>query len=130
MTQHLRRQISDFESKLTTLDKTDLVAIESSAAVLSLEDCFGLIMVLQEDLTPEEIKICKLVYTRGKVAKLNEASNNLIQSMKRNGGGQIALEYIRSQSKHFSKEEAENKGDALATATPGGFTFNVHMPED
>lgn len=113
----------ELEDSLELLDSEDLAAIEIKAKALSLDECLNFLCLELDELPEEDKRIATKAWKRGRVSALNTAAEKMFASMGSRGGGAIALEYLRELSTTFQME-------ATPVAGPGGFAFNVIMPEE
>lgn len=108
---------------LNYLDPEDLYAIELKAKALTLEDCYDYLHIDPEHLPEHEAVYAQKAWRRGRMSSIATAAEKLFSSMNGRNGGTFALEYLKALSSTFQIEPTPG-------ATPGGFSFNVIMPED
>ena len=112
------------ELELSYLDPQDLEQIEVNAKALSLEECYDLLLIDQQDLPAEEAILCKKAWRRGRCSAISTAANSLFHQMSARNGGQVAMEYLRALSPTFHLEPTDH------TTSGKNFSFNVVLPED
>ena len=108
---------------MTYLTSDDLVTIEIKAKAMSYVECLAFICVTEDELPPAEKVYSLKAFNRGRADSIGIACEKMFGAMGRNGGGPVALEYLRQMASEFQVN---------AIPAPGvgaGFSFNVTMPE-
>lgn len=113
----IRKAAEGFE----TLSADDCIQMSLAARSLSLEECYDMLLVDPEQLTPAERKFAEQIHRRGRAVGVKDASDKLFVHMSTRQGGNSALEYLKQMSGEFAVE--------LSAAPKSGFQFNVSIPD-
>lgn len=114
-------------AKLSALETTVLTdtmcsTVVLAAPTLSIEECYDLIFLKQDELQPAEVELMERLHRYGRAIGIKDASTALFNQMKGKNGFTPALEYLKQCSGDFKLNVTQTSG--------GGFSFNIQMPHD
>lgn len=117
----IEEKIAKAVKEFKTLTESDCAEIILASKTLTMEECFGYLLIDQSELSEAEIKFCDSLHRRGRAIGVKDASDKLFTHMATRNGGQSALEYLKQMSGDFSVEVTATKAS--------GFQFNLTIPE-
>lgn len=107
---------------LKTITSNDLNEIEKAARVLSIDECYKLLLVDKDELDEAQVKRIERVYARGRAKGIADAGDALFAQMKVRGGFAPAEAYLRQMADGFTEEKAAGGSS--------GFAFNVILGDE
>lgn len=119
----IRAKIKEAVKGFDNLTEDDCTEITLSAKSLSIEECYALLLITPETLSPAEITFALKLHAYGRAIGVKDATEHLFYHMKTKNGAESSLEYLKQMGGEFSVEVGPAKNN-------GGFLFNVVIGED